>query len=120
MKRSAPLRSDPEKLRAWRQRSKRIKPVSDKRMDERPLRAEVRSLVFERDGECVLRRLVVDHRCLGPLTPHHIVKEGQGGPYTLENLVAVCAWGNGWLETQRPLARELGLEKSRWDDLPRR
>lgn len=111
MKRTPMPPPDPAKAAAWRRRSRRVKPMSDQRRDDLPRRREVREAVFERDRCCVLLTLVAGHCCLGPLTPHHVRKAGQGGPYAEANLVAVCAFGNSWLETQRPLARSLGLER---------
>lgn len=75
----------------------------------------IREAVFRRDGGCVLQRHV-RHACFGGLTVHHIVKESQGGPYTLENLVALCAWANcTWVEQNREEARTYGLHRDSWE-----
>lgn len=113
MKRSAPLRSDPAKTRAWQRRSAKPLPkMSEKVRADQPRRRKVREAVYERDGGCVLLRISTDHDCMGsPLTPHHIRKASQGGPYDESNLVSICAIGNSWLEIDRPAARALGLER---------
>ena len=78
---------------------------SEKRKAEAPLRYPVRSSVFQRDGHrCRLALFTAGPQgmafCSGaPLTVHHIRKAGQGGPYTLLNLVTLCAGHNVWLET---------------------
>ena len=59
-------------------------------------------MVYMRDQQtCRLRmtRWMGSPACYGPLTVHHIRKEGQGGPYVPLNLVSLCAWHNDWLET---------------------
>lgn len=43
------------------------------------------------------------------MTPHHLRKEGQCGPYTLENLICLCATCNGWVEDNPDSAHRLGL-----------
>lgn len=71
--------------------------------------------MFTRDGGCVLARMEW-HTCWGPLTPHHLRKEGQGGGYTMANLVTLCSDGNdGWVESYPDLARGLGLQISHSD-----
>jgi hypothetical protein len=78
-----------------------------RRAEDRPA---VRAAVFERYGyRCQLAYL---GGCFGRLTPHHRQKEGQGGPYTEANLVALCAHHNDELEADADLAelgRDLGL-----------
>lgn len=77
---------------------------------ERRDRDAIRDAVFERDGyRC---RLGHYSPCYGPLTPHHRRKASQGGTYTLENLVALCASHNDALEADADLAaygRSVGL-----------
>jgi hypothetical protein len=76
----------------------------------------MRERVFARDGNrCRLAGWVpaAFGPCLGPLTVHHLRKSGQGGPYTLINLLTLCAGHNAAVETERVLARELGLEITR-------
>jgi 5-methylcytosine-specific restriction endonuclease McrA len=71
--------------------------MSARRSDESEARRSVREAVFERDGGCLLARLDW-HRCGGPLTVHHLQKASQGGEYSIDNLVALCAVGNDWVE----------------------
>jgi hypothetical protein len=116
LQRKTPLRADPEKQRLWQQRSrqplssgKRLKPMSDKRRGELPERARVRELVFQRDGyRCQIAPLVPEP-CFGPLTYHHLQKEGQGGAYTEANGIAACSFHNDWVEDHPDKAAALGL-----------
>lgn len=133
------LRRDPDKIRAWRERSaataratgwqsadrrrasgpatrnegrktgSALRRVSPKRAATTAARAAVRELVFRRDGRCLL--VGVDgHACTGaPMTPHHLHKAGRGGPYTVDNLVTLCAGGNTWVEDHPADAARLGL-----------
>lgn len=94
-------------------RSGRIKPMSDKRRAELPAEAAVRAAVFERDGyRCRIKPLLKGtrwERCWGRLTAHHLKKDGQGGGYTMENLISACAGHNDWVEDHPALAKQLGL-----------
>lgn len=93
-------------------RRTRIRPISDKRIASQTARDEMRGLVFARDRRCRLAGWLPGGfgPCLGPLTAHHLRKAGQGGPYTLPNLLTLCAGHNDSIELHRELARELGLE----------
>jgi hypothetical protein len=85
------------------------------RAEDRPA---VRAAVFERDGGCVLASWSA---CFGRLTPHHRLKEGQGGPYTEANLSAVCAHHNEQIEADPRLAdhcRQVGLTIPSWAPAP--
>ena len=113
--RKTPLRADPEKQKAWQDRSRkplarsRIKPMRDKRRGELPERAKVREAVFVRDGyRCQIAPLVSEPS-FGPLTYHHLLKEGQGGEYTETNGIAACAFHNDWVENYPDKAAALGL-----------
>jgi hypothetical protein len=93
----------------------RLRPVSAKRRARRGEDAVVRAAVFARDRVC---RLWGEGRCFGPLTPHHRRKASQGGGYTLENLVALCAHHNEALEAdaeRADRARTMGLVVRRGD-----
>lgn len=105
LKRTASLTRTP-----MSQNRKPLAPRSQKRTDELPGRRLVRAEVLVRDRVCQVRVIgsataFAVGRCFGPLTPHHRRKEGRGGAYTLENLVAVCAHHNGALEADADLAR---------------
>lgn len=78
-----------------------LRPVSDRRAAERPAHDIVRAWVFVRDRQrCLLAgRQDAAGQCRGPLTPHHVRKAGQGGPYTRQNIVTLCAGHNEWVET---------------------
>jgi hypothetical protein len=91
-------------------RRKRLRPMSDRRRDAIPERHAVRWAVFERDGHCLLdRRTSYGGSCYGPPTFHHLRKEGQGGAYTAENGVTLCAHHNGWVENYPEVAYAIGL-----------
>jgi len=79
-------------------------------------REDVRAAVYARDRGCVLARHV-GHLCLGVLTPHHLKKAGQGGAYTVDNIVAVCSSGNVWVEDEPLAAHRLGLVVRHGDTL---
>lgn len=90
-------------------RHKRINPRSARREAATTDRADVRAVVFHRDGACLLAGSTLGP-CIGPLTPHHLWKEGQGGPYLRWNLITLCAGHNGRVETMpRADAVALGL-----------
>lgn len=62
-------------------------------------RQEIRRAVFLRDGHCRLQGSCWG-RCVGKrLTPHHLWKEGQGGPFTMRNLLTLCGGHNDGIET---------------------
>ena len=112
-----PLRSGRSTLR----RGKALAQVSAKRAARvrEEGRDAVRAEVFRRDGwECQVRRLCPNaDDCRGPLTFHHVVKEGQGGAYTVENGATACAYHNVRLEQDAGLRREAlvaGLVRERW------
>lgn len=73
----------------------------------------IRTQVFDRDDyRCALRDVTGAGRCYGPLTPHHRRKAGQGGAYSLDNLVTLCRHHNDALESHPDLAllgERLGL-----------
>jgi 5-methylcytosine-specific restriction endonuclease McrA len=115
MDRSRPLRSDPDKVRAWRARSRPLRSKGRGKMtgaDKTP----IREAVFRRDSHrCQLADL---GGCFGGLTPHHRRKASQGGGYNLANLATLCAHHNDELEADADLARlarERGLVVRRGD-----
>lgn len=96
-------------------RRTRIRPISRKRAAARDERAEIREQVFARDRHrCLLSTYGVGP-CSGRLTPHHLRKEGQGGPYTVDNLLTLCSIHNDWVEDVPDLAWALGLVVRRGD-----
>jgi 5-methylcytosine-specific restriction endonuclease McrA len=94
---------------------------SSPRVDEWP---EITAAVYARDGRCLLHGSGVGGGCFGkPLTPHHLRKSGQGGPDSVENVVALCAFHNDWVETAGKVAHLLGLvirNGETWEDAWRR
>lgn len=107
-----------ELKRAGRLRRKKpVNPVSAKRRAEAPARAVVREQVFARDGHrCRLAGIAGTGPCMGPLTPHHLEKAAQQGPYSVENMLTACAAHNdGFCET--PEAHPLGLVVRRGETL---
>jgi hypothetical protein len=83
-----------------------VRPLTEAEADRR---WAVRAQVYARDRyRCLLER-AGEGPCSGLLTPHHLRKAGQGGPYTVENLVALCARHNSWVEDEPLRAHELGL-----------
>jgi len=128
----ADVNRDPDKLRAWRARSKPLRSSrrprerrDETRSETRSTRSEIRARVARRDRVCQVAALVDDAgRCFGGLTPHHRRKASAGGGYTEANLVAVCAHHNDQLEADADLAaaaRRVGLVVRRgdpeWDQL---
>jgi hypothetical protein len=112
----------------------RLRPVSAKRAAARDDAEPTVQIVYSRDGHrCVLApdnramfTLMVSGRrngklalaealsavgkCAGQaLTPHHLRKAGQGGSWSPENLVTLCAAHNGWVENEPEKAHLLGL-----------
>lgn len=106
--RGKPLRRDGEKARAW---GNNRKPLRSKPKRRTPEEIRVREAVFARDRyRCLLwgtRRLGT--ACAFEITPHHLLKEGQGGKYTEENLVTLCSVHNDAVEDHPAEALEIGL-----------
>lgn len=89
----------------------RLRPVSAKRLAQRPANAIVREYVFARDTRCVLWGHPDVPPCHGaPLTPHHLEKAWKGSGFTPENLITLCAFHNDiWVEGNPDDAWEMGL-----------
>lgn len=83
-----------------------VRAQSKKRQADAPRRRKVREVVFERDGDCLLRAY---RECHGPLTPHHIQKASQCGRYEEFNLLTLCLEANDWVEAAPDEAWALGL-----------
>ena len=111
-KRRTPLKAGKGLARGTSQlkRTGRLKPMSDKRRAEHDASRPVVAAVLARDGRCLLAGHSEAGRCFGHLTPHHLRKDGQGGAWTLDNLVTLCSSHNDtWVEQNRPAAHRLGL-----------
>lgn len=110
LRRSTPLRADPEKMREWQRARKALRPRSAKVEADLPRRAAVREAVFRRDGwTCRLATTTSAGPCFGPLTPHHVKKASAVGAYSEENIVTLCAGHNTWVEDFPLAATALGL-----------
>ncbi len=48
-------------------------------------------------------------QCIGRATPHHLRKDGQGGAWSLTNLVGLCVVHQRWVEDHPTDAHRLGL-----------
>ena len=97
-------------------RRSRIRRISKARLADADRRKAVREAVFARDGGCLLSpwgRLNDEGRdwgpCVGVLTPHHLLKASQGGAYSEDNLVALCAMHNSMIEDWPIQAERIGL-----------
>lgn len=90
----------------------RHKPLRPKPLDEAEVmtRARVRAMAFARDGGCLLRGARAKRSgCFGGLTPHHLRKQGQGGKWTIVNIVCLCAHHNDDVEDHPNSYHDLGL-----------
>lgn len=105
-------------------RGARPRPLSSRRAAELSERATTRDLVFRRDRYLCQVMVKADEDawtvspCFGPLTPHHRRKASQGGAYSTENLVTVCAGHNDEVEANAMLAawcNSVGLVVRRGD-----
>ena len=94
-------------------RGGKLSPTSKKRLAELPARKEVREAVFARDKRCVMHG--VWDACSGPLTPHHLLKASQGGNYSEDNLVTLCAYHNTKVEDEPHEACRFGLVIRSWE-----
>jgi 5-methylcytosine-specific restriction endonuclease McrA len=119
LERGQPPARRSELKRSVVRRKRRKSPQKDER-------ADVRAEVYARDRWLcqVARLLPTAGPCFGVLTPHHRRKSGQGGHYSVANLVAACAGHNDALESDADLAahaRAAGLVVRRgdaeWDEL---
>ena len=119
------MKRSPMPRRKKQLRSSRPSAVSRDTADGRTghERDLIRSAVFERDRVC---RLLLTPSILSsfgpcggvPLTPHHLRKAGQGGTYSMSNLLTLCAHHNDQIEVMPRLDMEAaGLVIPRSSDL---
>jgi len=96
-----------------------MRAVSKRQAALNRAKAPIRERVFARDGyRCRLQAVEGAGRCFGGITPHHVVKASQGGAYTVDNLVTLCAHHNDQVEADADLAalaHRLGLVTRRGD-----
>lgn len=138
MERRKGLRRDGDGARRFAAKRSRITQRSAKQDDDRARQADVREIVFARDGHrCVLDRFQghtwsdpapvsdaaddldadVEYRvprCSGRLTFGHRRKASAGGAYVAANGWATCVSHQGWIEDQPDAARSLGGETPWW------
>ena len=121
LRRTARLQGDPEKVRAWRDRSRKpIPQVSARRLAERPERARVRAEVLKRDGGCRGRGLIPG-RCGSPwpdrppLEVHEVISRGQWarGYLVPENCLALCQVHHDWVTANPAESLRLGFRLNR-------
>lgn len=141
MNRGRGLRTDPDKVAAWQQRtrdkaiakSREGKPASSglqanvqRRLQ--PTEAEVRRTVLTRDGRCLLGDVADLPPCHGMLTFHHRRKASDQGAYVVANGATLCLFHNGWIEDNPTDARALTVVPAlvvrqgdpEWEQLGRR
>lgn len=117
MKRSAPLRSDPEKIREWQRRSKPINPRSTRKQSRADARREAIVVAYERDGFACQAQKVWRHECWGGLSPHEPHKRSAGSDDTDPDQILTVCWGvNTRIEDDPEWARSLGLSVHSWED----
>lgn len=88
-----PRWKQPKVGRESKRTRRRLRAVSEKRAATFDLHDKLRRAVFDRDGGCLLHE-EGDAPCRGPLTVHHRRKAGAQGAWSMENLVALCAFHN--------------------------
>jgi hypothetical protein len=95
----------------------RIRPVSRKRLDQRPAREALVERVKTRDVACQGQpRFGMVHDCRGPLVVHELIPRSlwRDGYLVDANCVLVCSWLNGWVEDNTADALALGLARPSW------
>lgn len=94
-----------------RRTSLRAKPAAPAEIE---LRERVTDMVFARDDRCLLRK--IEGACFGRRTPHHLRKRSQGGKWSMENVVTLCARHNDRVEDKPDHYHRLGLVVRRGED----
>ena len=109
--RGAPLKRVPFRVRAQpAPDGVRVKVKKRKRADPEFLLARAR--VFGMTAGCCVRCGHAAHH------GHHRVRQSQGGPHTVENIVPVCWECHDWIHRHRPAeARAMGLLLHRFDEI---
>lgn len=119
------LDRDPEKARAWQQRSRQaaaerarqkprsqLKARSPRKAERYRAIAAACAEAIERDrGRCQARLLVPEISCGGPLDPQHVIPQGVDKSLAAEpdNIVACCRRHHDWIGDHPERARALGL-----------
>lgn len=91
-------------------RRSQLNPKSKKRRARDAAMRAARHVLTVRDTD-VCRLAHVRHlgACMGPLDPHHLLKQSAGGTEDPDGLVWLCRLHNGWVEDWPDVAHELGL-----------
>lgn len=109
MKRT-PLHRKTPLRRTGRLRSGGMLQVRRRTPQEFADRVRIRATVYARDGERCRLDGHEGHECQSSLlTVHHLLKASQGGPYSVDNLVTLCAEANDWVEDNPDAAHSVGL-----------
>jgi 5-methylcytosine-specific restriction endonuclease McrA len=127
------LRSDPEKVRAWQQRSrtnlartplvaarKAIPPRSPRKVERWKAVADASVAALVRDGYRCQAAGLLSGDCAGPLEAHHIVPRSTAPELrdVEANIIALCSWTHHpWVGDHPAEARRLGLHGHAGDDL---
>jgi hypothetical protein len=101
LKRSAPLERSTPLARQLRRTTGKRKALG--------VPSDIKAQVLARDAGCRASRLVADVRCWGPVDPHHVLRRSQGGPDTVDNLIAVCRAHHDWIHQHPARSYDLGL-----------
>ncbi len=119
------MERDPEKARAWRQRSKPLRRESAKRRRERAARAAMRAEVIERDGHscaaAALADIIGPCRFYPPGRPGLEVDEKAargvvpGSHLRAELGQALCPFHHDWRHANPAEASRLGLRLHSWE-----
>lgn len=99
----------------------RVKPFSQKRIDDREARAALREIVVERDKVCqfwvYIDRAGIGRQghgfpgCLGDLVPHEPGGSRNVGRLNPDESIAICFVHNQFIEDLGQLAYDVGLKK---------
>lgn len=92
------------------------KPLRAKRKPQAEIEAEriVRAAVLRRDQwRCLWDQTAEAGPCSGPLTFHHVRKDGQGGEFTEANGATLCNGHNCGIEAD-PKLQALALSQGLW------
>lgn len=125
------LDRDPEKARAWQDRSRQaaierarqkprsqLKARSPRKRERYAEIAQACGAAIERDGHrCQARLLVPEISCGGKLDPQHVIPQGVDKRLAAEeaNIVACCRRHHDWIGDHPEEAQKLGLH-GRWGD----
>lgn len=87
--------------------------AAERKADHVDRMGELRPLVFARAGWVCEARGVLPGRCESFLNAHHRLTRGNGGPDTLENLMALCGSGttghHGYVHAHPQIGYDLGF-----------